>query len=52
MIELAQQTTKLGLFGKLRLDPDPRQPVQNAELLFAQPLVDAELLVPGCQAAG
>lgn len=42
MVELAQQTPELGLVGELFADADGREPVENSEFLFAQPLVDDE----------
>src|SRR5690348_3538971 len=43
MIELAEETTKFGLLRVQLLDARARQAIQDAELLFAQALIDDQL---------
>jgi len=45
MIEFAQQCPECRLFGMRGLDAGMRQPVEDAELLFTQPLVHTDLLI-------
>ena len=51
MVELAEITAQFGLLGMVSLDPDPRQPVEDAELFLAQPLVHEEPRRRRCDAA-
>jgi len=40
MVKFAEQPAEFGLIGVIRFDADFREPIENAELFFAKPLVD------------
>jgi hypothetical protein len=41
-VELAEQGARCGMLGKTLLNSETRKPVEDAELLFPEPLVDHE----------